>query len=248
MKDKKAVTGFDFLVHGFSTIFQPGLKRFVLIPITINILVYAVLFWFSYHVMGKLIAWVNHFLPHWLEWLDYVLWPLFIFAGLIFLVYTLTIFANIISAPFNSFLSEKIELMKTGKKYEGGGWQDSLKAMPRAIHREWCKIKYYLPRALVLLILSFIPGVNIVSTILWFVFGSWMMAVQYLDYPMDNHRISFKDMMKKLRGHFFSSWLFGAAALVASLIPILNLIAMPASVAGGTLKYLADHHEASIES
>jgi CysZ protein len=242
MGDKQAVTGLDFLKLGFSTVFQPGLKRFVFIPITINVIVYAVLFWFAYHMIHEFILWSNHFLPRWLEWLDYLLWPLFIFAGLIFLVYTFTMLANIICAPFNSFLSEKIELMETGKKYEGGNWQTALKAMPRAMHREWCKIKYYLPRAIILAILCFIPGINIIAAILWFVFGSWMMAVQYLDYPMDNHHISFKDMMVKLRQHLFSNWLFGAAALVASMIPILNLIAIPASVAGGTLKYLAEHH------
>lgn len=243
MTNKHPVTGFDFLTQGFSIIFKPGLKRFVFIPIAINVVVYALLLWFGYHYVHKFISWFDHFLPHWLNWLNYILWPIFIVTGIIFLVYSFTIVANIIGAPFNSFLSEKIELMETGKTYESSGWQDALKEIPRATRREWSKIKYYLPKAIILLILSFIPGINAIAGILWFVFGSWMMAVQYLDYPMDNHRIPFNEMIIKLRNNFFSNLIFGACALIASLIPVINLIAMPASVAGGTLKYLSEHEQ-----
>ncbi|MBP2261259.1 uncharacterized protein involved in cysteine biosynthesis [Pseudomonas sp. BP8] len=40
-----------------------------------------------------------------------------------------------------------------------------------------------MPRALALLILSFIPVVNVIAAPLWLIFGVWMMAIQYIDYP-----------------------------------------------------------------
>lgn len=241
-KTHNPVSGAGYLFRGFSLIFQPGLKRFVLIPIAINIVIYLVLFGMGYHYMAELIRWTDGFLPHWLQWLNWIIWPIFLIANMVFLLYTFTLFANIVSAPFNSFLSEKIELMETGKKYESGGWQEALKEMPRTLGREWAKLKYYLPRAVALLILSFIPGINAIASILWLIFGSWMMAIQYLDYPMDNHKVSFDEMIKALKSHGFSNLGFGACTLIASFIPILNFFAMPAAVAGATLKWL-DHHK-----
>lgn len=56
--------------------------------------------------------------------------------------------------------------------------------------REWQKLAWYLPRAIVLLILYFIPGIGqTVAPVLWFLFSAWMLAIQYCDYPFDNHKV-----------------------------------------------------------
>ena len=227
-----------YLLRGFSMLFQPGLKRFVFTPILINIIVYTLLIATAYHFIKDFSLWMSHLLPHWLSWISWLIWPLFLVANLIFIIYTFTLFANIISAPFNSFLSEKVETLITTKKISNSTWQDSLKTAPRALLREWEKIKYYLPRAIILLVLGFFPIINIFSNLLWFVFGSWMMAIQYLDYPMDNHKISFTDMIQKLRISYLSNFAFGASVMVLSFIPILNLFVIPAAVIGATLKFL----------
>jgi CysZ protein len=186
--------------------------------------------------------WMTHLLPHWLNWISWIIWPLFLVANLIFIIYTFTLFANIISAPFNSLLSERVEALVKNKTNENSSWQDSLKSAPRALLREWEKIKYYLPRAILLLVLGFFPVINILSNLLWLVFGSWMMAIQYLDYPMDNHKISFNEMTQKLRTSYLGNFAFGASIMVLSFIPILNLFVMPAAVAGGTLKFLEEQN------
>lgn len=236
----KQPAGENYLLHGFSLIFQPGLRRFVFIPILINVIVYLLLLGTAYHFVKELTHWLMHLLPHWLAWLSWIIWPLFILSVLVFIVYTFTLLANIISSPFNSFLSEKIELLITGKRVSSGTWQDALKSLPTALAREWQKIKYYLPKACLLLVFSFIPGIGILISLLWFFFGSWMMAIQYLDYPMDNHKIPFDEMLKKLKSSYFSNFVFGASAMLLSCIPILNLFVIPAAVAGATLKF---HHE-----
>ncbi|MEZ5582290.1 MAG: hypothetical protein R3F37_05475 [Candidatus Competibacteraceae bacterium] len=43
-----------------------------------------------------------------------------------------------------------------------------------------------------LLVLFVIPGVNVIAPLLWLVFGAWMLALQYADYPMGNHGLRFR--------------------------------------------------------
>ncbi len=60
-----------------------------------------------------------------------------------------------------------------------------MKDIPRIMKREWQKLARYLPRAIVLLLLYFIPGVGqTVAPVLWFLFSAWMLAIQYCDYPL----------------------------------------------------------------
>lgn len=46
-------------------------------------------------------------LPDWLSFLQYIVWPLFVLLVLVIVFFTFTMVANIISAPFNGFLSER---------------------------------------------------------------------------------------------------------------------------------------------
>jgi len=132
-----------------------------------------------------------------------------------------------------------VQLITTGKKPRADeGFKEIIKDLPRTLKREWHKIAYYLPRAILLLILFFIPIINIIAGILWFIFGCWMMSVEYVDYPMDNHKKSFKNLHRYLHAHCWISLTFGFSVAIASMIPIVNFFVMPAAVIGGTLLYL----------
>ena len=191
MKNNNPLSGIHYLYRGFSMLTTPGIKRFVLIPLVINIILFSLLIGVGYHFIEHLIS----LLPHWLHWLSWLIIPIFFIASSIIIIYIFTIVANLIGAPFNSLLSEKVQLFATGKKpREDEGFKAALKDIPRTLKREWHKIIYYIPRALLLLILFFIPIINVIAGILWFIFGSWMMAIEYVDYPMDNHKKHFKEL------------------------------------------------------
>lgn len=101
--------------------------------------------------------------------------------------------------------------------------------------REWRKLMYYLPRALLLLALYFVPGIGqTVAPVLWFLFSAWMLAIQYCDYPFDNHKVSFADMRRALRQHKTDNLQFGALVSLFTMIPILNLVILPVAVCGAT--------------
>ena len=228
------LSGPAFFLEGLKKIADPALRWFVLWPLLINIIVFSgIIYWASQQFsvwMDTLIGW----LPGWLSFLEYALWPLF-FLGIVGVVFfTFTVIGNLIASPFNALLAEKVQRME-GAQLPDMALKDWLVVVPKSIGRELRKLQYYLPRAIGLLILSFIPLVNLVAPILWFLFNGWMMAVQYCDYAADNKMVSFTDMMSRLKQDRAGVWGFGATVSLVMLVPFINLLIMPTAVVGSTL-------------
>lgn len=235
--------GLGYLGEGFRLIRQPGLRLFVVIPLIINILLFGLLFYFLAEAFTILIATAMGWLPdwQWLQALDWVFWILYGVVILLMLAYGFVIVANLIGSPFYGYLSELTEKHLTGQEVDaGGGWGQILKDIPRALLREVQKILYYLPRALLLLIIGLIPVVNLVAAVLWFLFNSWMMALQYVDYPADNHRVSFGDLRRSLGARRLSAFGFGLPVALAAMVPVLNLFVVPAAVCGATAYWVRE--------
>jgi len=70
-----------------------------------------------------------------------------------------------------------------------------------------------------------------------------MMAIQYCDYPMDNNKVSFRQMKIMLAERRLTSVSFGALVQLGMMIPLVNLIVMPAAVIGATLYWIEEHVE-----
>ncbi len=234
-----AFSGPDYLFAGFRMISRPGMRRFVVLPLSINILVFVGMLWFA---VSRFNIWVDSMvpsLPDWLSFLSYILWILFAAVVALMIFFTFTTVANLIASPFNAFLAEKTEIVARGKDpFPPFSWAELAAMVPRTLWRELRKLGYFLPRALGLLILSFIPGVNLLAAPLWLVFNVWMMAVQYIDYPADNNKVNWPSMLHWLRQHRWASLSFGGITYLAVMVPVFNLIAMPAAVAGGTLLWV----------
>lgn len=236
-----ALSGPQYLGEGLKLILRPGLRLFVLLPLTLNLLLFIAMIGFA---MREFSGWVDAFmpsLPDWASFLEYLIWPLFVALVVLLVFFTFTMIANIIAAPFNGFLAEKVEVVVRGQDdFPPFSWAELVAMVPRTIGRELRKLGYFLPRAAGLLILSFIPVVNLVSTPLWFVFGIWMMAVQYIDYPADNHKLGWNEMLAWLREKRWQSLGFGGSVYLALLIPFVNIVMMPAAVAGATLFWVRE--------
>ena len=235
------LTGPQYLAQGLKLVLSPGLRLFVLLPLAVNTLLFIGMIALAMQQFG---GWVDTFmpgLPSWLSFLEYILWPLFVVLVLVIMFFSFTLLANIIAAPFNGFLSEKVEVVVRGEDAAPPfSWAELLAMLPRTIGRELRKLAYFAPRALALLVLSFIPVLNLAAAPLWLLFGVWMMAVQYIDYPADNNKLSWADMMVWLRQRRWQSLSFGAVTYAALLVPVLNLLIMPAAVAGATLFWVRE--------
>ncbi|MED5524267.1 MAG: sulfate transporter CysZ [Pseudomonadota bacterium] len=233
------VSGAQYLMRGFSLIREKGLRRFVLIPLLVNLVLFVAAFsWLTYRIKD-MVNWVLSYLPNWLDWLEYLIWPLAILSVLVVFSYLFSAIANWIAAPFNGLLAERVELKLTGEPLPDTGMLDIVKDMPRLFGREWAKLKYYLPRAIGFLLLFLVPVVGqTLGAALWFFFTAWMMAIQYLDYPFDNHKIPFEDMKLALKYQRSASFSFGILATLLAMVPILNLIVMPVAVCGATAMWV----------
>jgi CysZ protein len=102
---------------------------------------------------------------------------------------------------------------------------------------------YFLIRAVPLLLLFLIPGVNIFAPVLWMAFSAWMLALEYADYPMGNHGLLFSEQRLKLREKRLTILGFGGAVLLLTLIPAVNFVAVPTAVAGATVMWVEEFVE-----
>ncbi|WP_276613171.1 sulfate transporter CysZ [Shewanella sp. SNU WT4] len=245
MRVQTAKSGVNYFMQGFELIRQPGLRTFVIIPLLINILLFAVGFYFGLGHLKVVFADLAAWLPESLSWLNVILWPLAVLSLVVVMAFTFSAVMNWLAAPFNGLLAEKTEALLTGKPLNTGGAIDTVKDVPRMLGREWIKLKYYLPRALVLLLLFLVPLIGqTLAPVMWFLFSAWMMAVQYCDYPFDNHKVSFQDMRFALRQTKGSSMSFGATATLFSMIPIVNFIVMPVAICGATAMWVDKYRPA----
>lgn len=231
--------GIGYLLQGFRLIAQPGLRRFVAIPLLLNSVVFATLIGLGIAQFNALIDWLLAFLPDWLHWLEWLLWPVFALLALVFLLFSFTLFANLIGAPFNGLLAEAVERHLTGNTAHDQGWKKMLLDVLPSLWAELRKIGYFILWAIPFLLLFLIPGVNLFAPLLWLLFSAWVLALQYFDYPMANHGIGFAEQRKRLAAQRINTLSFGAATLVATLIPGINFLVMPAAVAGATAMWVA---------
>ena len=231
--------GIHYFAKGWQLIRLPGIRRFVILPLLVNIVLMGGAFIWLFNRLGHWIPDLMAYIPSWLQWLSYLLWPLTVLSVVLVFSYFFSTVANWIAAPFCGLLSEQLEARLTGQMLPDSSWSSVITDLPRVMKREWQKLAYYLPRVVVLLLLSFIPGFGqTVGPLLWFLFGAWMLSIQYCDYPFDNHKVGFRQMRASLGRNKTDNLQFGALVSLFTLIPILNLVIMPVAVCGATAMWV----------
>lgn len=231
--------GAGYFFKGFELIRTPGIRRFVFIPLTVNLVLFASAFYYMFLQLESYMATIEDWLGESFAWLSNFIWPLAIFFALIIFSFIFSSVANWIAAPFNGLLSEKVEALLTNKPLKNGGAFDIVKDIPRTLGREVSKLAYYLPRAIGFFLLYWI--LPVVGQVLWFLFLAWMMAIQYKDYPFDNHKVAFPAMRLALKQRQGLSYSFGITTAVFSMIPFINLVVMPVAICGATALWV-DHY------
>lgn len=252
----QTLAGANYFLKGLRLIGIPGLRRFVAIPLVINILLFGAAIWFAASSYSDLLEFIDQWvadaldLPSWLDWLEQVLiflwglvewlmWPLFILAAVLLLFFGFSLIANVIAAPFNGLLAEAVEkTMNSQTLEETTDWKKLVReALPKMLQELW-KLLYFALRAIPFLLLFLIPVVNIAAPFLWFAFGAWMLTLEYTDYPAGNNNVRFRQLRQRLSDKRSLSLGFGSLAMLASSIPIANFLVMPVTVAGATAMWV----------
>lgn len=228
--------GAGYLMRGARMLKHPSLRLFVIIPLLVNIVIFGSLITLGLGYISEMMDSLLSRVPDWLDFIEWILWPLIGLTLSLITGYLFTAVALIIASPFNALLAEKAEELITGRPVDSlEGLGAALLAMPRGILRELSKLLYYVPMAVFVLLLSFVPGLNTLAPVLWFLLGAWMMSIQYVDYPMDNHQLSFADVKEAVRSRRLSSMGFGGAVALCTSIPVINFFVVPAAVVGATI-------------
>lgn len=231
---KDFINGFGYTLTGFRLILKPGIRLFVIIPLLINTLLFSLVIYYGAHKIIDLSHWLSS-TWHWAEWLVWILWPLFVILSVTVVFYCFSLVANLIAAPFNGFLAEAVEYHLTGVK---SGNDSGLSSLPveiiKAVKNEFHKFIYFLIRAVPLLILFIIPMLNVVAPFIWLIFCSWLIAMEYLDFPMGNHGMHFSEIRDNLKSHRDLCFGFGLGTLLLTMTPVVNFLAMPVAVTSAT--------------
>lgn len=225
--------------QAFQLIFSAGFRRFIVIPLLLNVLIFIVLSSATFNYAQTLFANIESHLPHWLVWIKWFLWPLLVLMMLIAYGYCFNLITTIIAAPFLGLLAEKIETQITGITPAN---ESLSQLIPRTFKRELTKLGYFLPRSfgmlLLIFALIFLPGTNILGVVLGGLWGSWCLALQFCDYAADNHQIPFNQVRTQLGQQKLNSFAFGGLVLVGSMIPLINIVITPVAVAAGTIYWV----------
>ena len=171
------------------------------------------------------------------------------FGAVIIIILGLIVYKHIIlafSAPFMGIVSEKIEFHLYGDVKHLHRKSSFFEQLIRGIRINIRNLSKELLFSLPLLILKFIPIVNLFSTMLLFLLQAYYAGFGNMDYTLERH-FNYRDsvhFIQKRRGFAIGN---GIVFMLCLLIPVVGIIiVLPLSVTAATTKTLSllhDKHE-----
>tara|TARA_B110000902_G_C14254733_1_gene567427 strand:- start:331 stop:1083 length:753 start_codon:yes stop_codon:yes gene_type:complete len=242
------LTSPSVILEGFKLLWHRRIRWLVIIPTLINLILFSAATWFAAVWVSDWLNWLIASVPEWLEWLVWIIWLLFVLLALVIYAFTFTVFANLIGSPFYGIIAERVIALERG---DNDDMQTSASALLTtawsSFRRELQIIAYILPRtigiALVTLVISFVPVINILAPLIAASWAAWSLALQYMDYPADSDEVSFAEVRQRAGKQRMLSLSFGLSALAAAAIPLVNLLLLPATVIGGTLLWCREYSD-----
>ena len=235
---KNIINGIKAYFGTFQLISKLGLWKYFSIPILISLITglsFAALAYFFSDNLGALIAKVWPW-----QWGSETFTTISTGIGFVLiLVIGLILYKHIVmalSAPFMSPVSEKVEahlLGETKHVHRNTSFSQQLSRGIRINVRNLCKeLLFMIP----LLLLSFIPVVGIVGTILIFLIQAYYVGFGNMDYTMERH-FNYKESVQFVRKNRGTAIGNGIVFVLMLFIPVLGfIIALPISVVAASIE------------
>ena len=237
----QSTNGMGYVLRGLQLLVKPGIRVFVVLPLLINLVLFGLSMWLCIEYFSDIMNEYIPQLPQVLQWLEWLIWPLFIVSFLLIGFYCSLLIANLVAAPFNGMLAEAVEKHLTNAgSIPDVSWLEGIRQIAPALVNEVRKTVYFLLRAIPLLLLFIIPGINIIAPLVWFIFSAWLLAIEYADFPMANHGILFEELRTKLKEKRLLAISFGSTVMLLMIVPVINFLVMPVAVAGATVMYVEE--------
>jgi CysZ protein len=237
--------GFAYVLRGYAVLRRnPGLARYWLMPMLLTGLALLSSVWLSLHYHDDLLRllWsAPDAAASWLLRALYAVARAFSFLSALVLLTLLCVFGStIIAAPFNDALSEAIEEREAGRAPAPFSLVRVLRELVQALLLAALRLSLYAAIVGPLWLLSWlVPGMGQVLYLsVWLVFTAAYFALDYVDWPATRRGLSVRARFALLGAHPLRMLGFGFGVWLCLFVPLLNLLFMPLSVAGGTLLFL----------
>lgn len=245
--------GLGFVLRGMRFVYlqHPGLARYWLFPVVITaVALFGVLYGVGSSYDSLAHAVWSLFPESWSEatgWLGGLLTALRWLVGSIAVVLAIllglvavVVLSSVVAAPFNDALSEAVERIVTGQAPLPFSLKRMLIDVGRAVRIEILKVSIYLAVVGPTFIASFfVPWLGPVMSLLGFALTAIYLGVDYIDWPAARRDWSVADRVRFARRQLPAIAGFGTGVWALLFVPVVNLLFMPAAVAGGTVLFLS---------
>ncbi len=235
---KNIISGIKAYFGAFSLISKLKLWKYFAIPMIISLVTAIAVFGLAYGLSDNIGAFISKI---WIwDWGHDAFSSISNFiGGLVVVIIGLILFKHIImalSAPFMSPVSEKIEAHFTGNQSHSHRDTTFLQQLFRGIRVNGRNLIMELLLTIPILLLKFIPVVNIFSTILLFMVQAYYAGFGNMDYTLERH-YQYKESVQFVRKHRGLAIGNGIVFMLFLLIPIIGVIlVLPLSVTAASTK------------
>ncbi len=205
-----------------------GLMKYFAVPFLLNLIILSGIVFFTYTMVYDPLfslvrgnAWYNRVL-------EFVLAPLLVMLLGLLIVLLYSIIGSIITAPFNDFLSQKVEETVTGERFDDElTFSAAVKDIFRVIKNVIKLLALVILINLLLLFLNLIPAAgSVLYSITGFLTTFFFLGFQFFDFPLERRRYRFSEKMAV-------AWRFkrtvtgvGASLFVMTFIPLVGFLGL----------------------
>ena len=234
---KNIIKGIQAYTGAFALISKLKLWKYFAIPIVISLVTAAIIGLSAYGLSDNIGRFIANIWP-W-DWGSETFTTISTFiGGIVVIVIGLILYKHIImafSAPFMSPVSEKIETHLTGIEKHNHRKTSFQEQLWRGIRINVRNLGKELLFTLPLLLLKFIPVVNIFSTVLLFLLQAYYAGFGNMDYTLERH-FKYRESINFVGRHKGIAIGNGIVFMLFLLIPVVGVIlVLPMSVTASSL-------------
>jgi CysZ protein len=229
--------GLQVYTGAYGLISKLKLWKYFIIPVIISVIVFAMIFVSAYGLSDNLGEWIAGIWIWEFGKATFTAISTFI-GGIVIFAIGLILYKHIImalSSPFMSPVSEKIEAYFTGKPAKNYVSTNFSKQLVRGVRIGLRNLSKELLYTIPILILKFIPIVNIFSTALLFLVQAYYAGFTNMDYTLERH-FKYKESVAFIRQQRGLAIGNGIGFLLLLLIPVVGVIlVLPLSVTSASV-------------
>lgn len=221
--------------NGYQLLNELKLWRFALVPAIIAVLVACIIIYLGFELAEPVGIYMSEFWPFGF-WENSIRAISNFIGGALVIILGFMIYKNLIiafSSPFMSPISEKIEWHLNGQQQKSEfDWTSTL---TRSIRINTRNILLEFLISIPLLLLSFIPVLSLITSVLLFITAAFYAGFGNLDYTLERHK-NYSASIKLIKNNKGLACGNGTVFMLILMIPIVGvLIALPLSTAASTV-------------